>query len=93
MAFYKSKYTGIEIDKRLSQGTYDDAVSSGFLGTKEEFNKIIVAFNEEKQQLLNTAQQQRADNLMTDSKNIVEAINELYLKLQNLQDIINTLIS
>lgn len=85
MAFYKSKYTGIEIDQRLSQGTYDDAVTAGFTGSKEEFDKIIVAFNSEKQELLNNAQQQRADNLETESKNIVEAINELNRRLSLLE--------
>lgn len=36
--FYASKYyTAEEIDQRLLQGTYDDAVEAGFRGSKEEF--------------------------------------------------------
>ena len=41
MAFYKSKFTGQEIDARLAQGTYDDAVKAGFKGTKEEFYALL----------------------------------------------------
>lgn len=36
---YVSKYTGPEIDRRLLQGTYDDAVAAGFTGSKEQFDK------------------------------------------------------
>ena len=85
MAFYKSKFTGEEIDQRLTQGTYDDAVNAGFKGTKEEFDQLIWAFGKEQQELLKTAQQQRADKLETESKNIVEAINEVYHKADNSQ--------
>ena len=83
MAFYKSKFTGEEIDQRLTQGAYDDAVNAGFKGTKEEFDQLTWAFGKEQQELLKTAQQQKADNLETESKNIVEAINEVYHKADN----------
>lgn len=40
--FYNSKYYSCEeIDKRLLQGTYDDAVKAGFEGTKEEFDEAL----------------------------------------------------
>ena len=79
--YYKSKFTGVEIDQRLAQGTYDDAVKAGFIGTKEEFDQLTWAFGKEQQQKLETAQQQRDDDLETESKNIVEAINEINLKV------------
>ena len=53
--YYKSKFTGIEIDQRLAQGTYDDAVKAGFTGTKEEFDQLTWAFGKEQQELLKTA--------------------------------------
>lgn len=38
LEYYISKhFTAEQIDKRLLQGTYDDAVSNGYNGTKEEF--------------------------------------------------------
>ena len=37
--FYTSKhYTAEDIDRRLFQGTYDDAVKAGFKGSKDEFD-------------------------------------------------------
>ena len=78
MAFYKSKYTGTEIDQRLTQGTYDDAVKAGFTGSKEEFDKIIVAFDENAQQKLDAAQPKIDYRLETLNKSIVDAINELH---------------
>ena len=81
--YYKSKFTGEEIDQRLAQGTYDDAVKAGFTGTKEEFDQLIWAFGKEQQQKLSTAQQQKADDLKTESKNIVGAINEINAKTVN----------
>ena len=40
--FYISKhYTSLEVDQRLLQGTYDDAVRKGYSGTKEEFDKLL----------------------------------------------------
>ena len=38
--YHKSKFTGEEIDQRLAQGTYDDAVKAGFTGTKKEFDQL-----------------------------------------------------
>ena len=81
--YYKSKFTGEEIDQRLAQGTYDDAVKAGFTGTKEEFDQLTWAFGKEQQQKLSTAQQQKADDLKTESKNIVGAINEINAKTVN----------
>lgn len=42
--FYNSKYfTCEEIDRRLLQGTYDDAVKNGFKGTKDEFDQLVAS--------------------------------------------------
>lgn len=45
LEFHTSKYTAEEIDQRLLQGYYDDVVSRGYTGSKEEFltqlNNII----------------------------------------------------
>lgn len=87
MAFYKSKYTGTEIDQRLTQGTYDDAVKAGFTGSKEEFDKIIVAFDENAQQKLDAAQPKIDYRLETLNKSIVDAINELHDEVNQKQDI------
>ena len=87
MAFYKSKYTGTEIDQRLTQGTYDDAVKAGFTGSKEEFDKIIVAFDENAQQKLDAAQPKIDHRLETLNKSIVDAINELHDEVNQKQDI------
>ena len=87
MAFYKSKYTGTEIDQRLTQGTYDDAVKAGFTGSKEEFDKIIVAFDENAQQKLDAAQPKIDHRLETLNKSIVDAINELHDEVNQKQDV------
>ena len=87
MAFYKSKYTGTEIDQRLAQGTYDDAVKAGFTGSKEEFDKIIVAFDENAQQKLDAAQPKIDHRLETLNKSIVDAINELHDEVSQKQDV------
>lgn len=87
MAFYKSKYTGTEIDQRLTQGTYDDAVKAGFIGSKEEFDKIIVAFDENAQQKLDAAQPKIDHRLETLNKSIVDAINELHDEVNQKQDV------
>ena len=40
--YYSSKhFTAEQIDQRLLQGTYDDAVDSGYPGTREEFNRQV----------------------------------------------------
>ena len=84
--YHKSKFTGEEIDQRLAQGTYDDAVKAGFTGTKKEFDQLTWAFGKEQQELLKTAQQQRADDLETESKNVVEAINEIKESVDSISD-------
>ena len=81
MAFYKSKYTGIEIDQRLAQATYDDAVLAGFEGSKEEFDAILGKLKEIADKAENSIQTE-SENLETFNKNIVDAINELYRELQ-----------
>lgn len=87
MAFYKSKYTGTEIDQRLTQGTYDDAVKAGFTGSKEEFDKIIWAFDENAQQKLDAAQPKVDQRLETLNKSITDAINELHDEVSQKQDV------
>ena len=81
MAFYKSKYTGTEIDQRLAQATYDDAVLAGFEGTKEEFDAILGKLKEIADKAENSTQME-SENLETFNKNIVDAINELHRELQ-----------
>ena len=87
MAFYKSKYTGTEIDQRLTQGTYDDAVKAGFTGSKEEFDKIIWAFDENAQQKLDAAQPKVDQRLETLNKSVADAINELHDEINQKQDV------
>lgn len=42
--YYNSKYYSCEeIDRRLFQGTYDDAVAKGYKGTKEEFDTLLAS--------------------------------------------------
>lgn len=81
MAFYKSKYTGIEIDQRLAQATYDDAVLAGFKGSKEEFDAILGKLKEIADKAGNSIQME-SENLETFNKNVVDAINELHRELQ-----------
>lgn len=81
MAFYKSKYTGTEIDQRLAQATYDDAVLAGFEGSKEEFDAILGKLKEIADKAENSTQME-SENLETFNKNIVDAINELHRELQ-----------
>lgn len=81
MAFYKSKYTGIEIDQRLAQATYDDAVLAGFEGSKEEFDAILGKLKEIADKAENSIQME-SENLDTFNKNVVDAINELHRELQ-----------
>lgn len=42
---YASVYSGAEIDNRLNQGTYLDAVAAGFTGTKEEFDNLLAVLS------------------------------------------------
>lgn len=81
MAFYKSKYTGTEIDQRLTQATYDDAVLAGFEGSKEEFDAILGKLKEIADKVENSIQIE-SENLETFNKNVVNAINELHRELQ-----------
>lgn len=81
MAFYKSKYTGTEIDQRLVQATYDDAVLAGFKGSKEEFDAILGKLKEIADKAESSIQM-KSENLETFNKNIVDAINELHRELQ-----------
>ena len=81
MAFYKSKFTGQEIDARLAQGTYDDAVKAGFKGTKEEFYALLGQL-QETTDAATISQPAESDKLETFNKNIVDAINELHQELQ-----------
>ena len=81
MAFYKSKYTGTEIDQRLAQATYDDAVLAGFKGSKEEFDAILGKLKEIADKAESSTQME-SENLETFNKNIVDAINELHRELQ-----------
>ena len=91
MAFYKSKFTGQEIDARLTQGTYDDAVKAGFKGTKEEFYALLGQL-QETTDAATISQPAESDKLETFNKNIVDAINELHQELQakpDKQDVID----
>ena len=91
MAFYKSKFTGQEIDARLTQGTYDDAVKAGFKGTKEEFYALLGQL-QETTDAATISQPAESDKLATFNKNIVDAINELHTELQlkpDKQDVID----
>ena len=85
MAFYKSKYTGIEIDQRLAQATYDDAVLAGFKGSKEEFDAILGKLKEIADKAA-VSQSAESDQLETFNKNIIGAINELHKELQTKPD-------
>ena len=82
MAFYKSKYTGAEIDQRLAQGTYDDALMRGFDGTKDDFD-ILLAKLKKTSDLAYGSQQYQDDRLETVNKTVVDAINELHIELQS----------
>ena len=85
MAFYKSKYTGTEIDQRLAQATYDDAVLAGFKGSKEEFDAILGKLKEIADKAA-ASQPAESDQLETFNKNIVGSINELHRELQTKPD-------
>ena len=85
MAFYKSKYTGAEIDQRLAQGTYDDALMRGFDGTKEDFD-ILLAKLKKTSDLAFGSQQYEDDRLETVNKTVAGAINELHQELQTKPD-------
>lgn len=83
---YLSKYTGPDIDRRLAQGTYDDAVAAGFTGSKEEFDKLLAAFNPQEQEKLNSKQDKEDPALETENKTVVGAINYLNSNKQDKTD-------
>lgn len=82
MAFYKSTYTGAEIDQRLKQGTYEDAVTAGYTGTKSEFDTLLGRL-QEISSLASDAQPKIDSGLDTFNKEIVAAINEIYGQVSN----------
>lgn len=86
MAFYKSKYTGTEIDQRLTQGIYDDAVAAGFTGTKEQFDAWIAAYTPQEMEKLNNKQDKEDPMLETENKTVVGAINLLNSEKQDKED-------
>lgn len=86
MAFYKSKFTGEEIDQRLTQGTFDDAVKAGFIGTKEQFDQLLAKI-QETTNAAEAAQPAESDKLETVNKNIVDAINEIQTEVNTKQPI------
>lgn len=48
--YYTSKhYSCEEIDRRLLQGTYDDAIKAGFTGSKEDFDHLLANLKEDNQ--------------------------------------------
>ena len=63
------------------------AVKAGFTGSKEEFDKIIWAFDENAQQKLDAAQPKIDHRLETLNKSIVDAINELHDEVSQKQDV------
>lgn len=81
MAFYKSQYTGKDIDQRLSQGTYDDAVKTGFKGTKEEFDMLLGQLKQISDNA-NEATPGESNDLHTANKDIIGAINEIHDELE-----------
>ncbi len=85
MAFV-SKFTGPEIDRRLAQGTYDDAVAAGFTGTKEQFDAWIAAYTPEEMEKLNNKQDKEDPMLETENKTVVGAINLLNSEKQDKED-------
>ena len=85
MAFI-SKFTGPEIDRRLAQGTYDDAVAAGFTGTKEQFDAWIAAYTPVEMEKLNNKQDKEDPTLETENKTVVGAINLLNSEKQDKED-------
>ena len=74
---YTSKYyTCEQIDQRLLQGYYDDAVAAGYNGTKDEF---VSGLNNAVSNAIKTAKAISFDptNTMVDFKNVQAALEEL----------------
>ena len=85
MAFYRTQFTGTEIDQRLAQGTYDDAVKAGFEGTKEEFDALLGQLKQISDNA-NGSTPSESEDLHTVNKDIVGAINEIYDVLESKPD-------
>lgn len=84
---YLSKYTGPDIDRRLAQGTYDDAVAAGFTGSKEEFDKLLAhPYSPSDQEIINNKQDKEDAALETENKTVVGAINFLNSNKQDKTD-------
>lgn len=84
---YLSKYTGPDIDRRLAQGTYDDAVAAGFTGSKEEFDKLLAnPYSPSDQEVVNNKQDKEDPALETENKTVVGAINYLNSNKQDKTD-------
>ena len=84
---YLSKYTGPDIDRRLAQGTYDDAVTAGFTGSKEEFDKLLAhPYSPSDQETINNKQDKEDAALETENKTVVGAINFLNSNKQDKTD-------
>lgn len=84
---YLSKYTGPDIDRRLAQGTYDDAVAAGFTGSKEEFDKLLAhPYSPSDQEIINNKQDKEDAALETENKTVVGAINYLNANKQDKTD-------
>ena len=84
---YLSKYTGPDIDRRLAQGTYDDAVAAGFTGSKEEFDKLLAnPYSPADQEIINNKQDKEDAALETENKTVVGAINYLNANKQDKTD-------
>lgn len=84
---YLSKYTGPDIDRRLTQGTYDDAVAAGFTGSKEEFDKLLAhPYSPSDQEIINNKQDKEDAALETENKTVVGAINFLNSNKQDKTD-------
>ena len=84
---YLSKYTGPDIDRRLAQGTYDDAVAAGFTGSKEEFDKLLAhPYSPSDQEIINNKQDKEDAALETENKTVVGAINYLNSNKQDKTD-------
>lgn len=84
---YLSKYTGPDIDRRLAQGTYDDAVAAGFTGSKEEFDKLLAhPYSPADQEVINNKQDKEDPALETENKTVVGAINLLNENKQDKTD-------
>lgn len=89
--YYNSKYYSCEeIDKRLLQGTYDDAVAAGYTGSKEEFDELLGNLP----QTLKGKQDSLTfdESPQEESKNPVTS-GGIYTSLKDIKDLINQAVS